>query len=198
MDDCQKFGWKYSKFLMLIYRYVPRAPPAYQLPPPPPAPPSHQTHQRRRHGSFSESHHAKSLGSNPGNFHFRSRSSSGRFRHMKTPNDYFVSRSADQLDNVNNNNNSEPIYSEPFPLESDLSVNSKRKFFPDPHDPVQISHHIYEYLVSKRGGGSQENLISVNKRRGSLSSSPSDGSSTNNSKPPDFSSGKQHFWFILL
>ena len=37
-------------------------------------------------------------------------------------------------------------------------------------------------------------LINV-KRRDSLSSSPSDGSSTNNSKQPDFSSGKPHPFF---
>ena len=113
-------------------------------------------------------------------------------------NDFFGnashSKSNDQLDAVNNNN--EPIYSEPFPPENE----SANKFYPDPHDPVQISNHIYEYLVSKRAAAqavqasvSQENLISANKRRGSLSSSPSDGSSTNNSNKhqPDFSSGRQ-------
>lgn len=178
-------------------RYLPRQPPAYQLPPPPPAPPMFSNEQRRRHGSFSENHlhHQRS---STQNFHIRSRSSSGRFRHMKTPmNDFFNavhSKSNDQLDHVNNNN--EPIYSEPFPPENE----SPNKFYPDPHDPVQISNHIYEYLVSKRAAAqaqaqSQENLISANKRRGSLSSSPSDGSSTNNSNKhqPDFSSGKPKF-----
>jgi len=239
-------------------RYLPRAPPAYQLPPPPPAPPTNQRdrggggggqgpnqqqqnyHIRQRHGSFSETQHRISSSANSQNFHFRSRSSSGRFRHMKTPNDYFggssggnnypasfsrekphqhlSSKSNDQLaDHVNNNNNnnhnnSEPIYSEPFPPDQNelnssgsgqspllVSNGSKNhhhqsmgiKFFPDPHDPVQISNHIYEYLVSKRVAEerrSQDNLINA-KRRGSLSSSPSDGSSTNNSKQPDFSSG---------
>ena len=113
------------------------------------------------------------------------------------------SKSNDQLnDHVNNN---EPIYSEPFPPENDHNGLNKsacmlNKFYPDPSDPVQISHHIYEYLVqSKRQAESaaaktQENLINIAniKRRGSLSSSPSDGSSTNNSKQPDFSSGKQN------
>jgi hypothetical protein len=158
---------------------------------------------------------------------------------MKNPNDYFgpgssngnqhqtnihlmSSKSNDQLaDHVNNNNNSEPIFSEPFPpdnqnfevseLKSSQShqLNSKiisskanGKFFPDPRDPVQISNHIYEYLVSKRVAEehrrSQDNLINV-KRRGSLSSSPSDGSSTNNSKQPDFSSGKTKIsWKMLI
>ena len=131
------------------------------------------------------------------------------------------SKSNDQLDNVNNNSTSEPIYSEPFPpdhqnfevvseLKSSQShhqLNSKiisskanGKFFPDPRDPVQINNHIYEYLVSKRVAEehrrSQDNLINV-KRRGSLSSSPSDGSSTNNSKQPDFSSGKPDPFFFL-
>lgn len=159
-------------------RYLPRQPPAYQLPPPPPAPPTND--YRRRHGSFSENHGKHQQNA----FHFRSRSSSGRFRHMKTPNDY-LTKSNDTL------NNNEPIYSEPFPPENE---EPKMKFYPDPHDPVQISNHIYEYLVSKRvaqaTSSSQENLINA-KRRGSLSSSPSDGSSTNNSKhQPDFSSGK--------
>ena len=108
---------------------------------------------------------------------------------MKTPADYHrrdrdQSRSNDHLDRDNNN---EPIYSEPFPPEN----NEKLKFFPDPRDPVQISHHIYEYLVSKRNQMSSDNQ----NRRGSLSSSPSDGSSTNQSNSakqasPDFSSGK--------
>lgn len=159
-------------------RYVPKpAPPAY-LPPPPPALP---LNRRSRHGSFSESQVAPSK-----NYHFRSRSSSGRFRHMKTPADFhpaFQSRSNDHLDRDNNN---EPIYSEPFPPESP----EKLKFFPDPRDPVQISHHIYEYLVKRNN---QQNENSQN-RRGSLSSSPSDGSSTNQSSAkqpsPDFSSGK--------
>ena len=78
------------------------------------------------------------------------------------------------------------------------------KFFPDPRDPVQINNHIYEYLVSKRVAEehrrSQDNLINEKynvKRRGSLSSSPSDGSSTNNSKQPDFSSGKPDILFFL-
>ena len=120
---------------------------------------------------------------------------------------------------MNNNNNSEPIYSEPFPPDQNevnssgpllvSSAGSKNhldgssvgiKFFPDPHDPVQISNHIYEYLVSKRVAEerrSQDNLINA-KRRGSLSSSPSDGSSTNNSKQPDFSSGKRIFFLFCF
>ena len=197
---------------------------------------------RQRHGSFSETQRSSAaiVNQHSGNFHFRSRSTSGRFRHMKTPgnnpaaNDYFgnvgsnnhatihlmSSKSNDQLDNVNNNStSSEPIYSEPFPpdhqnfevseLKSSQShqLNSKiisskanGKFFPDPRDPVQINNHIYEYLVSKRVAEehrrSQDNLINV-KRRGSLSSSPSDGSSTNNSKQPDFSSGKPHPFFFM-
>ena len=171
-------------------RYVPRAPPAYQLPPPPPAPPlnAHPGGQmRRRHGSFSEQQQPASKFSQ--NFHFRSRSSSGRFRHMKTPADYHreSSRSNDHLDRDNNN---EPIYSEPFPPEN----NDKLKFFPDPRDPVQISHHIYEYLVSKRNHKNSQTLNCDQNRRGSLSSSPSDGSSTNQSAKqasPDFSSGKK-------
>ena len=69
-------------------RYMPRPPPAYQLPPPPPAP-SAMAQQRRRHGSFSENQHKFPASQSAGHFHFRSRSSSGRFRHMKTPNDYF-------------------------------------------------------------------------------------------------------------
>ena len=197
---------------------------------------------RQRHGSFSETQRSSAaiVNQHSGNFHFRSRSTSGRFRHMKTPGsnpaaDYFgnggsnnhatihlmSSKSNDQLDNVNNNSTSEPIYSEPFPpdhqnfepvseLKSSQShhqLNSKiisskanGKFFPDPRDPVQINNHIYEYLVSKRVAEehrrSQDNLINV-KRRGSLSSSPSDGSSTNNSKQPDFSSGKPDPFFFL-
>ena len=160
-------------------RYVPKpAPPAY-LPPPPPALP---LNRRSRHGSFSEAQVA------PKSYHFRSRSSSGRFRHMKTPADFhhpaFQSRSNDHLDRDNNN---EPIYSEPFPPESP----EKLKFFPDPRDPVQISHHIYEYLVKRNN---QQNENQSQNRRGSLSSSPSDGSSTNQSSAkqpsPDFSSGK--------
>ena len=126
------------------------------------------------------------------------------------------SKSNDQLaDHVNNNNNSEPIYSEPFPPDvtlqnEDLLLERPKKsssndsglpkFFPDPHDPVQISNHIYEYLVSKRVAEerrSQDNLINA-KRRGSLSSSPSDGSSTNNSKQPDFSSGKRFLQLIFF
>ena len=92
---------------------------------------------RQRHGSFSETQRSSAsaiVNQHSGNFHFRSRSTSGRFRHMKTPGnnpDYFGSnggsnnhatihlmgsKSNDQLDNVNNNSNSsEPIYSEPFP-----------------------------------------------------------------------------------
>ena len=193
-------------------RYLPRPPPAYQLPPPPPAPPMplNYDQQRRRHGSFSENHHRSQHGTHNFHQHFRSRSSSGRFRHMKTPQDWsFVhhghSKSSDQLDHVNNNNNNEPIYSEPFPPEDIVGGNvgvgnNLTKFYPDPHDPVQISNHIYEYLVSKSRvkannsncNSSQENLpFNLKHRRGSLSSSPSDGSSTNNSKhQPDFSSGR--------
>ena len=195
---------------------------------------------RQRHGSFSETQRSSAaiVNQHSGNFHFRSRSTSGRFRHMKTPGnnpDYFAnglgsnnhatihlmsSKSNDQLDNVNNNSTSEPIYSEPFPpdhpnfdevseqlksshqLCNSKIINSSKpngKFFPDPRDPVQINNHIYEYLVSKRVAEehrrSQDNLINV-KRRGSLSSSPSDGSSTNNSKQPDFSSGKPDLFFF--
>ena len=111
---------------------------------------------------------------------------------MKTPADYHRSRDRDQSrsnDHLDRDNNNEPIYSEPFPPESPEKI----KFFPDPRDPVQISHHIYEYLVSKRNQISSDNNQN---RRGSLSSSPSDGSSTNQSNSakqasPDFSSGKQ-------
>ena len=145
------------------------------------------------------------------------------FSREKPSHQHLSSKSNDQLaDHVNNNNNnnhnnSEPIYSEPFPPDQNelnssgsgqspllVSNGSKNhhgiKFFPDPHDPVQISNHIYEYLVSKRVAEerrSQDNLINA-KRRGSLSSSPSDGSSTNNSKQPDFSSGKRIFFFVLI
>ena len=226
-------------------RYVPRPPPAYQLPPPPPAPPSTLSsagpggtncgfnQHRKRHGSFSSENHSSKLSqASSNNFHFRSRSSSGRFRYMKTPSDFYViqnhSKSNETLDHFNNNNHhhhnlagnsnsprEEPIYSEPFPPENDLShhhvgvgnniashaVNKQLKFYPDPRDPVQISNHIYEFLVSSKKGGSKSeevitHLIPTNasKRRGSLSSSPSDGSSTNHSKQPDFSSGRRNFF----
>lgn len=197
-------------------RYVPR-PPAYQLPPPPPAPPSTLGGgaPRKRHGSFSSENQAGKFSGN--NFHFRSRSSSGRFRYMKTPSDFYViqnhSKSNETLDHFNNNNNhhnhsrEEPIYSEPFPPENEMNDlkshhhlnhhGSKIKYYPDPSDPVQISNHIYEYLVSKKAENQlhgmpneEPHLIPSVKRRGSLSSSPSDGSSTNHSKQPDFSSGK--------
>ena len=198
-------------------RYVPRPPPAYQLPPPPPAPPSTImgggfSQQRKRHGSFSsENQSSKISGSQQQHFHFRSRSSSGRFRYMKTPSDFYVihnhSKSNETLDHFNNNNNhnrEEPIYSEPFPPENDIlikndHVNKQLKYYPDPRDPVQISNHIYEYLVSKKAQQelNHSNEVETNHlipnskhRRGSLSSSPSDGSSTNHSKQPDFSSGK--------
>ena len=47
----------------------------------------------------------------------------------------------------------EPIYSEPLPpAQSQVKEAEHRtniKYFPDPNDPVQISNHIYEYLVKK-------------------------------------------------
>ena len=47
----------------------------------------------------------------------------------------------------------EPIYSEPLPpMSSQVKEAEHRtniKYFPDPNDPVQISNHIYEYLVKK-------------------------------------------------
>ena len=62
-----------------------------------------------------------------------------------------------QSEQMNRNNNSrninEPIYSEPLPpLSSQVKEAEHRKnikYFPDPNDPVQISNHIYEYLVKK-------------------------------------------------
>ena len=164
--------------------------------------------------------HMKTPGNNPDYFANGLGSNNHATIHLMS------SKSNDQLDNVNNNSNSsEPIYSEPFPPDhqnfdevSELKssqnhhqlnskiINSSKpngKFFPDPRDPVQINNHIYEYLVSKRVAEehrrSQDNLINEKynvKRRGSLSSSPSDGSSTNNSKQPDFSSGKPYPFFI--
>jgi hypothetical protein len=137
---------------------------------------------------------------------------------MKTPkNDFFVAKSdffvlskrssSEQLMCFNHNNynhrdyvvNNEPIYSEPMvpPIEQANNSDKLTKFFPDPRDPVQISNHIYEYLVTQRASEAQNNNNNnvnenfVKRRRGSLSSSPSDGSSTTNSKLPDFSSGRK-------
>ena len=51
-------------------------------------------------------------------------------------------------------NINEPIYSEPLPpmcsqvKEAEVH-RTNAKYFPDPNDPVQISNHIYEYLVKK-------------------------------------------------
>ena len=57
-----------------------------------------------------------------------------------------------RIDN-NNRNSNEPIYSEPLPpTHSQVKEAEHRtniKYFPDPNDPVQISNHIYEYLVKK-------------------------------------------------
>ena len=53
----------------------------------------------------------------------------------------------------NNRTMNEPIYSEPLPpMSSQVKEAEHRtniKYFPDPNDPVQISNHIYEYLVKK-------------------------------------------------
>ena len=53
----------------------------------------------------------------------------------------------------------EPIYSEPLPpISSQVKEAEHRtniKYFPDPNDPVQISNHIYEYLVKKSNKSSE-------------------------------------------
>ena len=53
----------------------------------------------------------------------------------------------------NSENTNEPIYSEPLPPTQcpvkEAEHRTNIKYFPDPNDPVQISHHIYEYLVKK-------------------------------------------------
>lgn len=52
------------------------------------------------------------------------------------------------------NHRDEPIYSEPIhPMTTQIREAERRtmlKYYPDPNDPVQISNHIYEYLVSRR------------------------------------------------
>ncbi len=204
-------------------------------PPPPPLPPN-MVYQgppmmnRRRHGSFSN---LDNFGPPKNGFHQRSRSSSGRFRQMKTPLNFQggggqmihpqrlrgQSKSSDSI----LFGGQEPIYSEPLPPNNDSSEGltpsppgGEIKYYPDPHDPVQIHNHIYEYLVSKtnlNGGGKIQNGHN-SKRRGSLSSSPSDGSSsTNNSNTlnnnnninkansqhaMDYSSGKPEIYFSLI
>lgn len=73
-----------------------------------------------------------------------------------------------------NNNNSnhhhpdEPIYSEPLPPMSSQVREAERtvlKFYPDPTDPVQISNHIYEYLVTRRSDASTQSGKKNNKNK---------------------------------
>lgn len=109
----------------------------------------------------------------------------------------------------------EPIYSEPLPPVTHQIREAGRtalKYFPDPASPVQISSHIYEYLVSRRSDASTATgrpaaqppppPMRQRPRRGSLASStatasPSSGSpasSLANAKTgesPESSSGRK-------
>ena len=66
-----------------------------------------------------------------------------------------IGREIDEKMKLDDNNciMNEPIYSEPLPpTHSQVREAEHRtniKYFPDPNDPVQISNHIYEYLVKK-------------------------------------------------
>ncbi|CAB4054770.1 unnamed protein product [Lepeophtheirus salmonis] len=138
--------------------------------------------------------------------HYRSRSGSGRFRSLKNScsnsnKDFVFYTSNDCME-------SEPIYSEPItPPPSQQKGNhlpslQKGMIYPDPRDPVQICNHIYEYLVNRKTDASHNDEMSsppdyvkshnnnylVNKKGGwrrcggSLSSSPSSGSSSHSRK----------------
>ena len=64
------------------------------------------------------------------------------------------SSSGNNVEKMNVRNINEPIYSEPLPpmcsqVKEAEVLRTNKKYFPDPNDPVQISNHIYEYLVKK-------------------------------------------------
>ena len=135
----------------------------------------HNGDSRKRAGSLSNPSSPKMFLKNPFQ---RSRSSSGRQR---------LSKGANLVANNMNNNNSskalpngmvwptsiapmissrgtseEPIYSEPLPPVASQIKEAERtmlKFYPDPNDPVQISNHIYEYLVTRRTDASTQSLV---------------------------------------
>ena len=126
---------------------------------------------RKRHGSYSNPESPKISLKNPFQ---RSRSSSGRTRSNSKSAHTFVSseNSAngfvwpttimppnDGLSSGRNPKYEEPIYSEPLPPMSSQIREAERttlRFYPNPNDPVQISNHIYEYLVSRRSDASTQ------------------------------------------
>ena len=69
----------------------------------------------------------------------------------------------DHMHNASGKQAAEPIYSEPLPpMNNQVKEAEHRKnikYFPDPNDPVQISSHIYEYLVKKTKTSSTDKLI---------------------------------------
>jgi hypothetical protein len=114
----------------------------------------------------------------------------------------------------------EPIYSEPLPPMTSQVREAERKtmlkqssgYYPNPHDPVQISNHIYEYLVTRRSDASSTQLVngssekaanagctgavpkgkpSAGRRGGSLASSPSSTASSSSKRDSqDSNSGR--------
>jgi hypothetical protein len=136
----------------------------------------HQERKRNHSQGYHSNPESPHLGNSRGHFQ-RSRSSSGRFRSLKgfiggggaaAEEDRGQSRgrqqhrpeSADGLvwptsivPGGASSAPAEPIYSEPLPpITSQIreAEKTKLRYFPDPSDPVQISNHIYEYLVNRR------------------------------------------------
>ena len=139
-------------------------PPQQQQKRPPPPPYGSavlQSQQRKRHGgNFSNPGSPKLTLRNPFQ---RSRSSSGRRRHHQQPQPSetgFVWPTMTAGSNTPvQQPKEEPIYSEPLPPVTPQIREAERtmlRFYPDPNDPVQISNHIYEYLVSRRTDASTQ------------------------------------------